>query len=195
MLIETLLISMLLAVLINKSIKWIDHIELKWAAAAFAAFFIEVVLNVACNFGSRFMIDWVCDYSLYFQMVIYYLLIVFVLRNFKVNGMLIIGIGFILNAAVIFANKGFMPVDTAMGLKYNFEHTLYDLHNQHIFGHIILNPLTKLTFLADVINVPPPYPWPKTISVGDIFIDIGVIVMVLSACFQKDLLKKEDKTV
>ncbi len=85
----------------SKNIKWLDRLEFNWTVAVFAAFFMEAILNVICNFGSRYLIDWICDYSLFFQIAIYYLLFVFVLRNLKVNGMAILGIGFILNAAVI----------------------------------------------------------------------------------------------
>ena len=105
---------------------------------------------------------------------------------FSFLGLLIIGFGFLLNMIVIIANKGFMPVDIAMGIKYNFEHTLYDLQYQHLFGHNILTELTKLPILADVINIPPPYFWPKTISIGDVFIDLGLIILLLSTCFSKN---------
>ena len=84
-----------------------------------------------------------------------------------------------------------MPVDLSMGLYYHFEHTLFEIKNNHIFGHGVLTSATKVKFLADIIKIPPPYFWPKTISLGDICIDIGMIVMILSLIFFKKNKKYE----
>jgi len=185
MLIETLILTMLILFFIKGNMKWLDNLNLDWIAVVFTAFFIESILNIVSNFASRGVIQWIVDYTLYFHVLIYVLLFLFVSRNIKIKGVAIIGVGFLLNMIVIIANKGFMPVDIAMGIKYNFEHTLYDLQYQHLFGHNILTELTKLPILADVINIPPPYFWPKTISVGDVFIDLGLIILLLSICFSK----------
>lgn len=183
MLIETLIITMFILFIIKKNMKWLNDLKFDYIVIVFTAFFIESILNIGSNFGTRSMIEWIVEYTLYFHMGIYILLFIFVWKNIKIRGMWIIGLGFLLNFIVIIANKGFMPVDITMGIKYNFEHTLYDLQYQHLFGHNILTQMSKFNILADTINIPPPYFWPKTISIGDLFIDLGLITLLCSICF------------
>lgn len=185
MLVETLIVSLLFGTLFKRSLSWLQGIEFEWAVVVIVAFSIESLLNLVGHIAKPELLQWTYQNTLYFQIGIYYLLIVFVLRNWRVKGMMIMGVGILLNALVIFANNGFMPVDITMGQIYHFEHTLYELNHHLIFGHAVLSDAHSWTNLADIIDIPPPYMWPKTISVGDIFIDIGVLLMVLSACFSE----------
>ena len=44
--------------------------------------------------------------------------------------------------------------------------------------HEAVTPDTKLVYLADIILIPRPYPLPKILSIGDIFIILGLFVFI-----------------
>jgi hypothetical protein len=59
-----------------------------------------------------------------------------------------------------------------------------------IITHQPLTLDTKLPFLADVIVLPPPYPFPKLMSIGDFIICLGVILFVQKAMMQEKIARQ-----
>jgi len=49
---------------------------------------------------------------------------------------------------------------------------------------------TKFVYLADIILIPRPYPLPKILSLGDIFLMIGVFVF-----FQEEMFIEKKKSI
>lgn len=83
-------------------------------------------------------------------------------------------IGVILNFIVIFGNGGKMPVSlngiNGIYQEVELPERTYDIK------HVALNKDTKFIYLADIILIPRPYPLPKILSIGDIFIILGTFV-------------------
>jgi hypothetical protein len=53
------------------------------------------------------------------------------------------------------------------------------LKDGYIAGHsVLIKGKTNLWLLGDIINIPPPYPFPQTISIGDIFIALGAFLFI-----------------
>ena len=52
--------------------------------------------------------------------------------------------------------------------------------------HEAMTEDTRLPFLGDIIRIPPPYPLPKILSIGDIFLIVGVFVF-----FQEGMTSKK----
>lgn len=96
------------------------------------------------------------------------LVLAFVLRNRRHRGMLLLGVGFLLNAAVIVAN-GAMPVDPDAIRRLGVSEP------GPITGkHELLTAQTRLPWLADRI----PVPWLRMVlSVGDLVLGAGVLVL------------------
>lgn len=95
------------------------------------------------------------------------LVLTFVVLNRQRPGMVLIGIGFLLNAAVILAN-GAMPVDPAAMEVLGVEGVPPGKHE-------LLTERTLLPWLADRIPVPPIR---TIISIGDLVIAAGLIPLV-----------------
>lgn len=90
------------------------------------------------------------------------ILIPFVLnRHFK--SLYVMTLGTLLNLIAIALNAGKMPV----ALPKIYDPT-FDL------GHTLLLASTRVKFLSDIIYIGPPYPLPKVLSVGDLFLIVGV---------------------
>lgn len=117
----------------------------------------------------------------YFYVLSYLLLILAAVRNWHLPGMRVALLGIILNAIVITANAGRMPVDLNLLRRTHRP----DLEQRLVTGksqqHAVLTPNTKLAFLADVLILPSPYPRPCIFSIGDIFITIGACWLILLA--------------
>jgi len=106
------------------------------------------------------------------------LLVVFFYRNRSIAGMKLMCLGVLLNFIAILSNAGYMPVDPKLGIEYGFETSLMALKNNQVFAHKLMTQSTHLNVLGDWITIPPPWPFPKTISAGDILIDLGAFFLI-----------------
>mgnify|MGYP002403974986 FL=1 len=105
--------------------------------------------------------------------------------NYNEKGFRLVLLGTTLNFMPIALNKGKMPVSID-ALKFS---SLYSelklLKEGRILTHVLENEATKMGILGDIIPIPKPYPLPKIISIGDIFIALGLFV-VIQKYMQKD---------
>lgn len=97
----------------------------------------------------------------------YILLLIPLLLNYRLLSMKLLGIGTVLNLIPIALNQGKMPVLLPQGVNASFD-----------MGHIIISSSTRAYILSDIIPILKPYPLPKIISIGDIFLLIGAFLFV-----------------
>lgn len=162
--------------------------KLKLVWLAIASFLLEAVSQRMLGTGYK---QTIIDNTLYINIIVYVLLFVFVIINIKEKGFKFVFIGSLMNATVIFANKGFMPVSHSLAEKLGYEKSIEGLKSLSVFGHKILEiGIDKVIFLADVINIPPPYPMPRTISIGDIVLSIGVFLFIYLNMTMKEVKHK-----
>ena len=108
----------------------------------------------------------------------YSLLIAFGLVNVRMPGMFLVVIGLACNMAVIVVNGG-MPASAEALIDSGQEDVLAFLQDQGADKHHLLTDDDQLTFLADVIAVPQPIG--QAVSVGDIFVYVGLIWLIVAA--------------
>lgn len=114
------------------------------------------------------------DNIFWIHLVIYLLLITALCFNINKKGFTLILIGIVLNFIVIMFNGGRMPVDIS-----NIEHLMSESSLQYLksgkdLTHVIADNSTKLLALGDIIHIPKPYPLPKTLSIGDAIMMVGI---------------------
>jgi hypothetical protein len=108
----------------------------------------------------------------------YAMIVVFTLVNVRVPGMVLIMVGVIANFAVIAANGG-MPV-SADALRDSEQNVvLTEMRRSAPDTHHLVTEGDSLTFLGDVIGVPPPVA--RAISIGDIIVCLGLIWFIASS--------------
>lgn len=108
----------------------------------------------------------------------YGFLILSIAINYKFNESWVIFIGIIMNIISFFAN-GRGAVVSLDGLNYIGLSDTAKLIAQQ--GIELFKPLTELTqwsFLARFIAIPRPYPYPQIFSIGDLFISIGIFLLI-----------------
>jgi hypothetical protein len=104
--------------------------------------------------------------------VSYVLLLTFAAANLRVAGMALLLAGLAMNFAVIAINGG-MPVSAEALRSSGQDDVLASLQAERADKHHLKTTDDQLTFLADVIAIPPPIG--QAISIGDVFIYAGLM--------------------
>lgn len=108
--------------------------------------------------------------------LIYIAIFIVTIMNFKRPFMKFLFLGTLLNFIAIVSNDFKMPVLVSDVLANTEAKKLYLQSGQDLI-HSLLTEDTKFKFLCDIITMPPPYPFPKTISIGDVFLLLGVFTI------------------
>ena len=108
----------------------------------------------------------------------YAMIVVFTLVNVRVPGMVLIMVGVMANLAVIAVNGG-MPVSADALRDSGQSVVLTELRGSAPDTHHLATEEDSLTFLGDVIGVPPPVA--RAISIGDIIVCLGLIWFIASS--------------
>ncbi len=184
MLIESIVFALILGLILGGKLKNLEKIKLEKIYLVFIAFFIEYIAGVLINSDNISLRESIFAYTYNIQLLVYILLMVFFIFNFKYLGIKFLAFGSFLNFFVIQINKGFMPVDMHLAMKLGYYNSVKYLELGKVFGHKILNTANDTwIILADIIDIPPPYFFPKSISIGDIVIGFGVFFLLFLNMF------------
>ena len=174
MFIEPTIISLIVAKLRKGK-----YVEIRGWYFLIIAALIQIILSLLKKIDSTSSNIIFKDYFLYLHSLSYVLMIVCIVLNIKKNSMKLFLIGIIRNFIVILANGGQMPV-SLNGIKGINEYVELPLKEFDI-KHKGVTPDTKLVYLADIILIPRPYPLPKILSIGDIFLILGLFLFLQEA--------------
>lgn len=108
--------------------------------------------------------------------LIYFAIFVVTILNFKRPFMKLLFFGTLLNFIAIISNDFKMPVLVSEVLE-NYEAKKLYLQTGQDLIHSLLTEDTKFKIFCDIITLPPPYPFPKTISIGDILLLLGIFTV------------------
>ncbi|ABR49819.1 conserved hypothetical protein [Alkaliphilus metalliredigens QYMF] len=124
--------------------------------------------------------------GLWVQLTVYILLFWGLAANIGQRGFSLIGVGVLLNFIVIMANGGRMPVDIS-GIQHMISQESIDiLQNAKSLTHIAANETTRIWILGDIIHLRRPYPMPKSLSIGDVFMMIGIFILIQGKILNKE---------
>jgi hypothetical protein len=142
------------------------EVRATWAVLISAA--IQVVITSAVRGG---------DYALHVSLHVtsYALVVWFVFTNRRLMGMPFVALGAGLNVLAISLNGGVMPAASA-ALRIAGIDTSAGFANSAAVEH------PRLLFLGDVIPIPGPWPIGNVLSVGDLLIVTGVLILLHGTC-------------
>lgn len=118
--------------------------------------------------------------------IIYIAILYVSLLNIKKSYMMLFFLGTFLNFLAIAANDFKMPVYVSELLSDVEAKKMFLISGKDLV-HSLLTEETKLKFLCDIFTLHPPYPFSKTISVGDVFLLSGIFA------FWQDLFYESSK--
>lgn len=100
----------------------------------------------------------------------------FVVSNWRVPGLVLIGAGGMANFAVIAANGGVMPATEAA------QRTAGRAAEAGAFENSAVLDAPRLWFLGDIFAIPAGWPFANVFSIGDVLIVVGVFVALHRLC-------------
>ena len=141
--------------------------------------FIALIIQYSVAFSSTLGLPTLAHYSGELITLSYVLLLIGLFANRHIPSFWIIIIGSALNAAVILANGGRMPVSVEALTAAGLEQYIPLLEKGNHLKHILLTEATHLPWLADFISLHKSYyPGGNVISPGDILIYSGLFLVV-----------------
>lgn len=161
-------IGLLLGLAIGGRFSGLAALKFRWAALAVAGFVTQVVLfsaPVSERIGDAGPIVYVVSTAMVLAAVV---------ANVRIPGMVLVVIGAAANLAAIVANGGYMPTSAAAAAAIGRE-DIEGYSNSAIIASPALEPLT------DVIVLPTWLPFTNIISVGDLLIGLGIVVVIAAA--------------
>lgn len=161
-------LGLVVGALLGGRVGGLGMIRFRWAGLALFGFAAQVVLfsdPVTARVGDLGPPLYVASTALVF---------VAVLRNLAIRGMPLVAAGAASNLAAIVANGGYMPTGASAAAEFG-RSAPEAYSNSAIVASPALAPLT------DVIPLPQWLPFANIVSVGDILIAAGIVVVIAAA--------------
>jgi hypothetical protein len=124
-------------------------------------------------------------YSSIILIVSYFLLILASFKNITLPGFKYVTLGVLLNSFVITVNGGKMPVLITKQIAQHMNAASLSGQGQNVI-YSLKDSKTLFAFLGDVIPLPKPLPETSILSVGDIMIFIGLIILIQKTMIEED---------
>ena len=174
MLLEVMFASLVIGILRGGKLTGLADLPLEKVGLVITAFLIQYSLVFFGEGGYNLFSNW----GVYLHILSYLLLLIAIWYSRSIRGMKIIGLGVLVNFIVILSNGGRMPVSVEALSRTGLDEMLPLLTSKAYVIHTILTPNSRLKLFSDIIPLPPPYPRPRVLSIGDIIMAVGVFVLI-----------------
>lgn len=175
MIVDALIAGILVAVIAGGRLRHLADVDLRhtWL----------VICAALLQYGGQWLfgrgVAWVGAWGSVIYLASLAGVLVFVYLNRSLPGFKWAGCGVLLNALVIAANGGRMPVSSEAVRVAGLESLLAPLEEGKVITHALMADSTPLALLGDFIPLPHPYPRPKVISIGDIVLAVGAVTFAV----------------
>jgi hypothetical protein len=96
--------------------------------------------------------------------------------------MAILGLGLLLNLTAMLANGGYMPITPEVVEKVGHGNKILVVESDTRLAYskdiVLPQEETRFWLLSDILPLPPPFPYPTVLSLGDLLIAGGVFWLV-----------------
>lgn len=183
---EIILLSLIsiIILLIRKKSPSISNIKIE--IKGYQILIIAAVIELTAEFAYKNISGNNLSRVLSFHWLIYFAIFTVTILNFKQKFMKLLFIGTLLNFIAIVSNDFKMPV-LVSELFSNPEEKIIYLQTGQDLIHSLMTENTKFKILCDIFTLPHPYPFPKTLSIGDILLLSGVFVVWQESVISKDI--------
>ncbi|MFA5523953.1 MAG: DUF5317 domain-containing protein [Tissierellales bacterium] len=183
MLIESGIIAILFGKISGGKFSRLAHLEFKRIWVFALALIIQasvILLGVNEN-------EFVLKYIREINGLSYVLMFIGIIINAKYRTFLIMLLGMLMNVFVMFSNGWRTPISID-GLKLAGYSELAEITlSGKLAFYIPLDELSKYGSLSKIITIPPPYFFPQILSIGDMFISLGLFLFIHSVMTNEGL--------
>lgn len=173
--------ALIIALLRGGKLSRLAHLSIRNSWLVLVAFGLQIYL-VYVPAGK---VQGLLDPSAVLHVASYALLVVAIWQNRHLPGIAVVGVGLLLNLAVIVANGGFMPIEPEAVRRLGHEDRVVSLepgYRVYLAKDVVLpREQTRLWPLSDVFVLVRPFPIPTAFSPGDLLIATGVFVLLQRA--------------
>ena len=171
---EALAIAIIIGYILKGKLANLESLEIKKIYLIFVGYAIEIITTLLIRRGILAL----GKETFVLHLLTYILLFTFIYFNRGSNPLILIGAGFLLNALVIFANGGNMPVGVKQLDILGFPHYV---SSRGLY--ILADSKTKFYFLADIIPIK--FPIKYSASIGDYVSTLGMGWLIISGMMNK----------
>ena len=178
MLIETILAAIIVGFVSGGNFAYLGNTKVKYINLIFVSVairYLPTFMNIGVFRNFSILKEVV---SPFFFNLSYFLIILVLILNIEHKLLNLVLAGSIMNLLVVISNGGYMPVSEAALRRggYSFSGVTGEFLDMN---HIISSETTKFYYLGDIILVPPPYPFPQLLSIGDLFLCLGIFLFIV----------------
>lgn len=173
---ETLLLAIIIGYIRKGKLSNLEDLPLKGWPLIVVGMLIYIFQISILRFSDGNIAHIVLINLKWFQIASNIALIAGLLISSRDPGYLISSLGILLNMIVAFVNGGRMPVSPTALEKLRLFEQLSVLQAGGTSVHQLLDETTKLYLLSDV--VPIPIITPKAVSLGDLFLSVGIFLII-----------------
>lgn len=176
MVIEAIILGILIGSLRSGKISNLEDLKFKAFIPLLGVFVFDLVLRFFIVKSTSALATKLFSYYPYFNLLLY-LFIIFILEiNKNLKYLRIVEAGFVLNYLPMIANGGKMPISKEALISLNKTREIDLLVQDKFLTHSLINESTRFKALCDTIPIK--YFFPKVISLGDIFLALGLVLFI-----------------
>jgi len=180
MLAETAVISIVIAKIRKHRLSNLETYHFRGWYLFICGFFLQALPLTFKFFNSQSILFFFDKYFSILFCFSFILIFIGLLFNIKKLPVKVIFAGVLLNFTVIVVNAGLMPVWKEGLIMAGFDISKVS-EGRLDYMHNLMSESTRLAFLGDIIPIPKPYPLPKMLSIGDLFLALGVFLLIQQA--------------
>ena len=165
---EALIVSIIIGYIFKGRLMNLEKLEIKKIYLIFTGYGVQIITVLLIRRGILAL----GFITFILHLLVYIFLFAFIYFNRDNKFFILIGIGFLLNAVVIFANGGLMPVGVKQLDILGFPH---NVSSRGLY--ILADSKTKVYYLADII--PAKFPIKYSASIGDYISVLGMGWLVI----------------
>jgi hypothetical protein len=114
----------------------------------------------------------------YLQLFGIIMILMAVLVNIKLKGFWLIMLGGVLNLLAVLVHDFKMPVNLIFQMETRFNSFIDTIIEGNVINYTVFESTTWTGLLGKILATPNWYPFPKLLSVGDIFITVGLFFFI-----------------
>jgi hypothetical protein len=169
MFVYAIILALIIGFILRGSLKALGNVDVKGIYLVIIGFGIEAIMHFMVGYGTLK----IGTITYLANLLMYILLFVFIYLNRKNTFLLIVGFGFLLNAAAIFTNGGVMPVSHGA---MTYVSITQSASSEGLYK--VIDSGTTLSFLCDI--VPIRLFLNAVVSIGDIISAMGIMLFIIT---------------